>query len=144
MPALELPIRPCDEQDAYFRTANLRVQQPTIFARKIRMFDEGEIAIFRKVGMIPVFFGEALAGRNLPQLTYMLAYSMIWQPGINPGAHSGPSGVDENEKRTRGERRRNRIEYQQCDPAAASVFEHSLRSSVLRPVIKVDRDTSLR
>ena len=43
--------------------------------RKIHMFNEGgEIAIFRRVGMHPVFFGEALAGSKLPNLTYMLAF----------------------------------------------------------------------
>jgi hypothetical protein len=42
--------------------------------RKIGMFDNGEIAIFRKVGMTPVFFGETLVGPKMPNLTYMLAY----------------------------------------------------------------------
>jgi hypothetical protein len=43
--------------------------------RKIHMFNEGgEIAIFRRVGMNPVFFGQALAGPRLPNLTYMLAF----------------------------------------------------------------------
>jgi hypothetical protein len=34
--------------------------------RKIRMFNEGEAAIFERLGMAPVFFGETLVGRNLP------------------------------------------------------------------------------
>ena len=38
------------------------------------MFDDTEIKIFRRCGMLPVFFGETLIGRNLPNLTYMLAY----------------------------------------------------------------------
>ena len=43
--------------------------------RKIAMFNEGgEIAIFRKCGMPPVFFGQALIGSKLPNLTYMLAF----------------------------------------------------------------------
>lgn len=43
--------------------------------RKIHMFNEGgEISIFRRLGMHPVFFGEALAGTKLPNLTYMLAF----------------------------------------------------------------------
>ena len=43
--------------------------------RKIHMFNEGgEIAIFRRVGMHPVFFGEAVAGAKLPNLTYMLGF----------------------------------------------------------------------
>lgn len=43
--------------------------------RKIAMFNEGgEVALFRKVGMHPVFFGETLAGARMPNLTYMLAF----------------------------------------------------------------------
>lgn len=41
---------------------------------KVRMFNEGEAQIFRRLGMLPVFFGESIAGRNLPNLTYMLAF----------------------------------------------------------------------
>ena len=43
--------------------------------RKVHMFNEGgEISIFRRVGMNPVFFGETLAGPKMPNLTYMLAF----------------------------------------------------------------------
>jgi hypothetical protein len=43
--------------------------------KKVHMFDEGgEIAIFRRVGMHPVFFGEAVAGSRMPNLTYLLAF----------------------------------------------------------------------
>jgi len=39
------------------------------------MFNEGgEIAIFKKTGLQPVFFGETLIGPKLPNLTYMLAF----------------------------------------------------------------------
>ena len=44
-------------------------------AAKIAMFDpDGELALFRKCGMDPVFFGETLAGRMMPNLTYMLGF----------------------------------------------------------------------
>lgn len=42
--------------------------------KKIEMFNNGEIAIFRRAGLQPVFFGETLIGNNLPNLTYMLTY----------------------------------------------------------------------
>jgi hypothetical protein len=35
------------------------------------MFDQGEIAVMKDVGMAPVFFGQALAGKDLPHLTYI-------------------------------------------------------------------------
>jgi hypothetical protein len=43
-------------------------------ARKIKMFGDGEIEIFRRSGMLPVFFGQTIAGSRMPNLTYMLAF----------------------------------------------------------------------
>lgn len=45
--------------------------------RKIKMFNDAEIAIFRKTGITPVFFGETLVGRNMPNLTYMAAFDSL-------------------------------------------------------------------
>jgi hypothetical protein len=35
----------------------------------------GEIQIFRDTGLTPVFFGETLFGRLMPNLTYMLVFN---------------------------------------------------------------------
>ena len=43
-------------------------------ARKIKMFGDGEIDIFRRCGMLTVFFGQTIVGSRMPNLTYMLAY----------------------------------------------------------------------
>jgi hypothetical protein len=48
--------------------------------RKIEMFNEGgEIAIFRDVGLHPVFFGQTVAGPLMPNLVYMLAFADMEQ-----------------------------------------------------------------
>lgn len=45
-------------------------------ATKIDMFDTGgEIALFRRVGLTPVFFAQDLTGARLPSLTYMLTFA---------------------------------------------------------------------
>ena len=41
--------------------------------RKVQMFDSGETQLMRDVKMGPVFFGETLAGPDLPNLVYMLS-----------------------------------------------------------------------
>ncbi len=38
------------------------------------MFNTGELAIFRKAGLTPVFVGATLVGSKMPNLTYMLVY----------------------------------------------------------------------
>jgi hypothetical protein len=42
--------------------------------KRIEMFNRSELAIFRRVGLKPVFFGEAVAGSAMPNLTYMLVF----------------------------------------------------------------------
>ncbi len=46
----------------------------TSLSEKVRMFNEGEIAVFQKTGLDPVFFGETVFGQKQPNLTYMLGY----------------------------------------------------------------------
>ena len=74
VPAIEVPAGLPDGRTHIFELRTYESNHQRSLARKIRMFDEGEIALFRKLGMIVVFFGEAIAGPNLPQLTYMLGY----------------------------------------------------------------------
>jgi hypothetical protein len=59
------------------RTFELRTYESdneATLRRKIDMFNQAEVAVFRRCGLQPVFFGEALVGPNLPRLTYMVAY----------------------------------------------------------------------
>jgi hypothetical protein len=42
---------------------------------KLKMFNAGEVPIFRRAGLTPVFFGETLIGANMPSLTYMLTFA---------------------------------------------------------------------
>jgi hypothetical protein len=45
--------------------------------RKVEMFHSGEFEIFVKAGFHPVFFGDALTGARLPNLTYMLSLESV-------------------------------------------------------------------
>lgn len=42
--------------------------------KKIEMFNKGELAIFRRVGLTPVLFGETVVGGAMPNLTYLLVF----------------------------------------------------------------------
>lgn len=72
MPHLERPIWSAG------RVLQLRVyESPSVKTgqKKIEMFNKGEIEIFRKTGLNPVFFGETLVGEKMPNLTYMLVFN---------------------------------------------------------------------
>jgi hypothetical protein len=59
------------------RLLNLRIYEShneRAAQKKIEMFNKSELAIFRRVGLTPVFFAETLVGTAMPNLTYMLVF----------------------------------------------------------------------
>ncbi len=72
MPKVEMPT---GEGSKLFELRVYESDDPLSLKKKIGMFEEGgEIAIFRKYGLQPVFFGEAMVGDRIPNLTYMVAF----------------------------------------------------------------------
>jgi len=45
--------------------------------KKAGMFNGGEIAIFQRLGMKPVFIGESVIGPRMPNITYMLSFDNL-------------------------------------------------------------------
>ena len=71
MPKLEVP----EKKSRIFELRTYESHSIKAAKKKIEMFNEGgEIAIFKKTGLQPVFFGETLIGPLMPNLTYMLAF----------------------------------------------------------------------
>ena len=65
------------EQKRPPRIFELRTYESQSFAtltRKVRMFNQGEMQIFERLQMRPVFFGETIVGPRQPNLMYMLSY----------------------------------------------------------------------
>ena len=74
MPKLEVPAK----KQRIFEFRTYESHSIKAAKKKIEMFNEGgEIAIFRKTGLQPVFFGETLIGPQLPNLTYMLVFESM-------------------------------------------------------------------
>ncbi len=72
IPALTPPAK--KEGARIFEMRTYESNTSATLARKVKMFEDGEAAIFRRLGMAPVFFARTLVGRNIPNLTYMLSY----------------------------------------------------------------------
>lgn len=78
MPEVEIPATDANRAPRVFELRTYESNSRATLKKKIGMFEEGgEIAIFRRVGLTPVFFGETIAGRNMPNLTYLLAYDNL-------------------------------------------------------------------
>ena len=71
MPKLEVPAK----KDRLFELRIYESHTEKASKKKVEMFNEGgEIELFRKTGLTPVFFGETVIGRNMPNLNYMLVF----------------------------------------------------------------------
>lgn len=77
LPALEMPAVEAGRPPRVFELRTYESNTFSSLGKKVGMFNEGEIAIFRKTGLNPVFFGETLFGGNQPNLTYMLWYDSL-------------------------------------------------------------------
>jgi len=80
MPKLETPTK---AETRIFQLRTYESHSVKAGQKKIEMFNTGEIDIFRKTGLNPVFFGESLVGTLIPNLTYMLAFVDMNQSNAN-------------------------------------------------------------
>lgn len=74
MPHVEAPPSGGKRAPRIFELRMYESNNGTTLARKIKMFNDGEMGIFKRLGMQPVFFGETIVGSKMPNLVYMLSY----------------------------------------------------------------------
>jgi hypothetical protein len=74
------PVLPTDAATRPPRIFELRTYQSQSFTarqKKAAMFNSGEIGIFQRLGMRPVFIGESVIGPRQPNITYMLSFDSL-------------------------------------------------------------------
>lgn len=74
MPKLEAPPQKGVGKSRIFELRTYESHSKKANKKKVEMFNEGELAIFRRTGLAPVFFGETLIGPKQPNLIYMLVF----------------------------------------------------------------------
>jgi hypothetical protein len=79
MSKMELP----EKKSRIFELRRYESASEAAGKKKIEMFNKGEIAIFKRVGLTPVFFGEAIIGEMRPNLTYMLTFDDMAEHDAN-------------------------------------------------------------
>lgn len=79
IPTMKVPT----QSERIFEFRNYESFSEEAGQRKIAMFNEGELDIFYKTGLNPVFFGEVLVGQNLPSLSYMLVFRDVEERDAN-------------------------------------------------------------
>jgi len=72
MPRLEIPELTKEKKQRVFEMRTYESHSEVKALKKVQMFNSGEIEVMKEVKLSPVFYGQALIGRDLPHLTYML------------------------------------------------------------------------
>ena len=81
MPLLATPR----EGDLLFELRIYEGYNEDAVSRKIAMFNEGELTIFKDTGLHSVFFGEQVSGPNMPSLTYLISFNSMEERNTNWG-----------------------------------------------------------
>jgi hypothetical protein len=71
MPQIQVP----EKKPRIFELRRYESASENAGKKKIQMFNESEINVFRRVGLTPVFFGETIIGGLRPNLTYMITFN---------------------------------------------------------------------
>lgn len=79
IPEMKVP----DQESRIFELRTYEGYSENAVQRKVKMFNEGELPIFLKTGLHPVFFGHLLTGPAMPALTYMLTFKDMEERDAN-------------------------------------------------------------
>jgi hypothetical protein len=74
MPAVETSPAAGTASRRIFEVRTYESHSDRAALNKLKMFNAGEVPIFRRAGLTPVFFGETVIGARMPSLTYMLTF----------------------------------------------------------------------
>jgi len=74
MPQPFVPQLTGPRQDRVYELRSYESATETYFANKVKMFNSGEIDLFKRLGFNALFYGEAVAGANMPNLMYMTSF----------------------------------------------------------------------
>lgn len=77
MPALEPSAGAAAKAPRIYEIRTYESHSDRAALNKLKMFNAGEVPIFRKTGLTPVFFGETILGAKMPSLIYMLTFADI-------------------------------------------------------------------
>jgi hypothetical protein len=73
-PKIEVPAAAAGNKARIFELRMYESHSKKANKKKIEMFNNGEIDIFRRTGLKPVFFGETIVGSKMPNMIYMLTF----------------------------------------------------------------------
>lgn len=74
MPTLQAPNLKAAKSDRIYELRSYEAATEMLHLNKVKMFNDGEIEIFKRLGFNAVFYARVLAGSKLPNLMYMTSF----------------------------------------------------------------------
>jgi len=74
-PVMGTPVAEGPKNERVYELRSYEASTEFLYKRKVEMFNEGESALFLKLGFHPLFFAEVLASSYMPHLMYMITFS---------------------------------------------------------------------
>ncbi|PZX59865.1 NIPSNAP protein [Algoriphagus ratkowskyi] len=62
------------KKDRVYELRSYEAATERLYKQKVKMFNSGEMDIFEKLNYSPIFYGETIAGANMPNLMYMTTH----------------------------------------------------------------------
>ena len=74
-PVMGTPVAEGQKSERVYELRSYEAATEFLYKRKVEMFNEGESALFIKLGFHPLFFAEVLSSSYMPHLMYMITFS---------------------------------------------------------------------
>ena len=74
-PVMGTPVEEGAKSERVYELRSYESATEFLFHRKVEMFNQGESALFVKLGFHPLFFGEVLSSAHMPHLMYMITFA---------------------------------------------------------------------
>ena len=118
VPRIEIPAATAAKGPRLFELRTYESHNERAHRAKVRMFtDLGEVDIFRKVGLTPVFFARTFVGPRCPAWS-TCSSTRTWPDARRAGMDSAPARSGKSVGHSRLRRRRDRVEHHDGVPAA--------------------------
>ena len=118
-PGIELPAQTAAKAPRIFELRIYESPSEKAHLKKVEMFEKlGEIAIFKRTGLVPVFFARMIAGPRMPCLAYMLVHDSLRRAGEELEQLHRRSGVAQGRADAGLRRRGHRLEHHHLAAAA--------------------------
>lgn len=74
MPQVKAPALKGAREERVYELRSYEAASEALYLNKVKMFNEGEVTLFERLGFNAVFYGQVLAGCRMPNLMYMTSF----------------------------------------------------------------------